>query len=127
MRFLIIEDEVTARTVLKNHLRRAVPGCELLEAENGLQGLCLLLTEKPDIVFLDIIMPVMNGWELLDVVEKAHANGQLSQRPRIIVVTKISTFPELKKLTDRMIVETVISKPITRQMVSAFRESLSWR
>lgn len=79
MRALIVDDEPVARRVLREEL-------ELLavevagEAENGESALLQILTLKPDMVFLDVQMPVMNGFELL-------SNLTGDQLPAIVMVT----------------------------------------
>ncbi len=62
---LIIDDSRTSRKILKEVLEK--PGCHTVvgEAANGEEGIALFKELKPDIVTLDITMPVMNGLEAL--------------------------------------------------------------
>lgn len=60
---LIVEDEVELRTILKNKLQQY--GFKILEAENGKTGLESALKDHPDIILLDILMPVMDGFSML--------------------------------------------------------------
>lgn len=60
---LIVDDSMTARHFLKNCL--AERDVHLLEAQNGQEALEVFAAEKPDLVFLDITMPVMDGFEAL--------------------------------------------------------------
>lgn len=62
-RILIIEDEPDIREAMAEAITQE--GYEALTAENGLVGLELALAERPDIILLDIIMPVMDGHEML--------------------------------------------------------------
>jgi two-component system, LytTR family, response regulator len=79
MRALIVDDEPIARKVLREELE--VLSVEIAgEAENGESALLQILSYKPDVVFLDIQMPVMNGFELL-----GHLNGE--HVPAIVMVT----------------------------------------
>ncbi|MFA6499404.1 MAG: response regulator [Desulfurivibrionaceae bacterium] len=59
--FLIIDDGTVARTTLKNHLIAMFTDCKISEAVNGAQGLFLFFKKKPDLVFLDMLMPIMDG------------------------------------------------------------------
>ena len=63
---VIIDDELKGRNVLRDKLQEYCPQVEILgEAENGEKGLRLIETHHPGIVFLDIEMPRMNGFEML--------------------------------------------------------------
>ena len=63
---IIIDDEQKGRNALKKKLMEYCPQVELLgEAENGGEGLTLIEKHEPAIVFLDIEMPMMNGFEML--------------------------------------------------------------
>jgi DNA-binding LytR/AlgR family response regulator len=67
---LIAEDELLLRAQLKARLAEAWPELAIVaEASNGAEALALAATQEPDIVFLDIRMPVKNG------IEVAHALG----------------------------------------------------
>lgn len=66
-RILIAEDDVVGRVTYKIHLQEQY---ELLFAKNGKEAVELYLSEKPDLVFMDIMMPVMNGLEAFDEIEK---------------------------------------------------------
>ncbi|MBK9249849.1 MAG: response regulator [Ignavibacteria bacterium] len=67
---LIVDDERVSRTVLSRFVTKKFPFCKVLEAENGLDGLQLINQESPDVVFLDLRMPIMNGVEMLEVMRK---------------------------------------------------------
>lgn len=80
MRALIVDDEPVARKVLREELE-ALGSVEIVgEAENGEIALQQISSVKPDIVFLDIEMPVMNGFELLNRISGGHL-------PAIVMVT----------------------------------------
>ena len=58
---LVVDDEYTNRAVLKAMLEHA--NFQVIEAENGAAAVDLFSLEHPDIVFMDIMMPVMDGYE----------------------------------------------------------------
>jgi len=60
-RVLIVDDEEITRMMLRRVLEEA--GYAVLEAANGLEGIELCVRERPDIVLLDVRMPVMNGFD----------------------------------------------------------------
>lgn len=68
MKVLIIDDERAIRRALKEILE--FEDCQVSEAENGKQGLDLILSNQFDLVFCDIKMPQMDGNELLDALQE---------------------------------------------------------
>jgi DNA-binding LytR/AlgR family response regulator len=80
MRALIVDDEPIARKILREELE-ALGSVEVLdEADNGKTALLKISTLKPDVVFLDIQMPIMSGFEVLDCLQGGYI-------PVVIVVT----------------------------------------
>jgi len=61
-RVLVIEDNDDARDMLKTWL--VLEGHQVLEATNGVEGLSILMTERPDVAFVDIGLPMMDGYEV---------------------------------------------------------------
>jgi DNA-binding response OmpR family regulator len=64
---LIADDDPEIRGLLKAHL--STRNCELIEAEDGAQALESLITRKPDLIVLDVMMPELNGWEVCKYVK----------------------------------------------------------
>ena len=58
---LIVDDELSNRIILKSFLKKI--GYSVVQAENGAQALDLFSAEQPDMVFMDVMMPVMDGHE----------------------------------------------------------------
>jgi two-component system LytT family response regulator len=66
---LIVDDESLARDLVKSYLRE-VADIEIIgECENGFEALNDIQQKKPDLVFLDVQMPKINGFELLEVLD----------------------------------------------------------
>jgi twitching motility two-component system response regulator PilH len=82
-RILIVDDSPTEtfafKTVLEKH------GHEVLNAENGADGVALARQEKPDLVLMDIVMPGLNGFQATRQLAKG---GETAHIPVIIVTTK---------------------------------------
>ena len=60
---LVIDDELDSRVLMHHYLGEF--GCEVLEAASGAEGLQIAKEEKPDLITLDLQMPEMDGWEVL--------------------------------------------------------------
>ncbi len=68
---LIVDDEPHIRMLIEQTLEDLEDeGVELLLAENGEQALQIITEEKPNLVFLDVMMPKMNGMEVCQKVKK---------------------------------------------------------
>jgi two-component system LytT family response regulator len=80
LRALIVDDEPVARRVLREELEQVKLVDVIGEADNGEAAFDRIQTAKPDLVFLDIEMPVMGGFELLD-----RMNGGFI--PAVVMVT----------------------------------------
>ena len=70
-KILIIDDEPLARSIVKEYLN-AYPSFEIAaECNNGYEGVKAIQQHKPDLIFLDIQMPKINGFEMLELVEES--------------------------------------------------------
>lgn len=73
---LIADDEAHIRILMEQTLEDVEDqGVELLLATNGSEALEIIQTQKPNLVFLDVMMPKMNGFEVCQIV-KQNANTQ---------------------------------------------------
>jgi len=66
----IVDDEVHIRSLLEQTLEDLEGEPEILLAVNGAEGLALIERERPQLVFLDVMMPLMNGYEVCAAVRK---------------------------------------------------------
>jgi two-component system, cell cycle response regulator DivK len=80
-RILVVEDEEDSRKILRDLLSTAA--YEMTEAENGEQALAAVAKQRPDLILMDIQMPVMDGYE---ATRRIKADPALKDVP-IIVVT----------------------------------------
>jgi len=77
---LIIDDGKTIRMQVRDMLPKT--SFEVLEAQDGLEGLNLIRKERPNLILLDFFMPKMNGWEVL---EKMQAYPELQKIPLVVM------------------------------------------
>lgn len=66
---IIIDDEKLARELIRNYLSEHTSVELLAECSDGFQGLKTIQELKPDLVFLDVQMPKLNGFEMLELIE----------------------------------------------------------
>ena len=70
-KILIVDDEAHIRMLIEQTLEELEDeGVEFLTADNGVSALELIQAEKPDLVFLDVMMPKMNGMDVCRKVKK---------------------------------------------------------
>lgn len=74
-KILIVDDEVHIRMLLEQTLEELEEDhdVEILSATNGEEGLRMIREEKPDVVFLDIMMPKLNGYEVCQRIKEDSA------------------------------------------------------
>ncbi|HKH62639.1 MAG TPA: LytTR family transcriptional regulator DNA-binding domain-containing protein [Flavitalea sp.] len=70
MRTVIIDDEPLARSIIREYLH-SYPQIEIVEECNdGFEGIKAIIQHQPDLIFLDVQMPKINGFEMLELVEQ---------------------------------------------------------
>lgn len=80
---IIIEDEELGRELIKNYLKDRDDVQILTECSNGFEGIKAIQELKPDLVFLDIQMPKLNGFEMLEI---------LDEKPEIVFTTAYNQY-----------------------------------
>jgi len=83
LRTIIVEDEELARKLMKSFLKESDKIEIIAECENGFEGVKMINELKPDLVFLDIQMPKITGFEMLELLE---------HKPQIIFATAYDQF-----------------------------------
>ena len=84
MRILIVDDEPDIRRIAGLALRK-LGGHDLLEAENGMEALELAADQRPDVILLDVMMPLMDGPTTLAALKQ---NPATSAIPVIFLTAK---------------------------------------
>ncbi len=82
-RVLVIDDEPDVRWLLRVSLERV--GHEVLLAEDGLRGVAMAQRQKPDAIVLDLMMPVMDGYGVLDALGR---DQRTSHVPVLVLTAK---------------------------------------
>ena len=93
-RILVVEDQEDNRRILRDLLGSA--GYELTEAENGEEALAALAKQQPDLILMDIQLPIMDGYE---ATRRIRTNPDLKSVPIIAVTSHALAGDEEKALT----------------------------
>ena len=84
-KILVVDDEPEIRVLTRMMLEKAC--YEVVEAENGEEGLRILEKAKPDLILLDVALPGLNGWK---VCERIKADNKLRQIPVVMFTVMVS-------------------------------------
>ena len=117
-RVLIVDDETDVVEFIGRTLQSE--GFDVISAYDGIGALDLVDSEKPDVIVLDIMMPMMSGYE---VCEQLKANPQTQDIP-IICVSSAHT-PDARALSLRVGASTLVVKPFRpAELVAQIRRYL---
>ncbi|MEI8337663.1 MAG: response regulator [bacterium] len=92
---LVVEDEDVLRETLKDNLLNE--GFNVLQAKDGVEGLLTAISEHPDLILLDILMPRMDG---LTMMQKLRVQDEYGKKVPIILLTVLS--PDEEKVMKRV-------------------------
>ncbi len=107
--FLVVEDSPTMRQLITFALKR-IPGSKVVEANDGIDALKKLSTNKIDLILTDINMPIMDGLKLVSMVRNDPAYKAI---PIIIITTEGAE--EDRKRGLALGADAYIAKPIQTQ------------
>ncbi len=108
---LVVDDDVVIRNMLMKSLQKQ--GFNAIEAPNGMQGIELFRQHRPDMVLLDVLMPVMNGFETCQVLRELDPERTVP----IIMLTGLDDVVSVDKAFDAGATD-FITKPINWSLFS---------
>ena len=107
LRVMVIDDSKTIRKTAETLLRQY--GCEVVTAGDGFESLALIVETRPHIIFVDIMMPRLDGYQTCALIKH---NRDFSQIPVIMLSSKDSIFDRAR---GRIVgSEEYLTKPFTR-------------
>ncbi len=109
IRVMIVDDEKEILEITKRMLEKE--GIHVITANNGKEALEILKKEKPDYIFLDIMMPEMDGWEVLRRIKQ---DPNLKDIPVAMLTVKPITESMEREEFDKYIVDYV-TKPFSKR------------
>jgi len=119
-RLLVVDDDPYICDILKTHFEKE--GCEVFTANDGVAGVAAFKANSPDIVLLDIMMPKMDGQQVLAEIRKE------SGKPVIMVTAKGEVFDKVLGLemgADDFVVKPFDMKELSARVRAVLRRSQS--
>ena len=118
LKVLVIDDSKTIRRTAETLLKKV--GCNVVTAENGFEALPIISTNHPDIIFIDIMMPRLDGYQTCSLIKN---NAQFKNTPVIMLSSKDGLFDRAK---GRVVgAEQYLTKPFARDdLLNAIRTHL---
>jgi len=110
MKIMLIDDQAIANLILTKLIKAKRPEVEITEYTRATDALDALSTEEPDLIFLDINMPQMNGWDFL---EKMPADNQAS----VAMLTSSTSQQDALKANEYPQVSNYFIKPLGMETV----------
>ena len=118
LKVMVIDDSITIRRTAETLLKKA--GCDVLTADNGFEALPVISAHHPDILFIDIMMPRLDGYQTCALVKN---NPKFRDIPVVMLSSKDGLFDRAK---GRVVgAEQYLTKPFTREdLLGAIRTHL---
>ena len=105
---LIVDDDPKICKLVRAILE--APGYTIIEATNGRKGVDLAKARKPDLILMDILMPVMDGYAACHIIK----TNSLTRKIPVVMLTAVDT--ELSSdVTEKMGADGYVTKPFTRE------------
>lgn len=119
IRAVICDDELATQRIISYYIKaEGLPITIVGTASDGESALALIQKEKPDLAFLDIQMPIKNGFEVIRSLPDTHT--------KILIITGYGTFDNAQNAL-RLGASDIIAKPIDlEQLRDAITRSIGW-
>ncbi|WP_457667431.1 twitching motility response regulator PilG [Thiolapillus sp.] len=119
LKIMVIDDSKTIRRTAENLLKKA--GCEVVTATDGFEALSLVADHHPDLIFVDIMMPRLDGYQTCALIKN---NKAYSDTPVIMLSSKDGLFDRAKgRLAGS---DQYLTKPFSRdELLDAIRRHIS--
>lgn len=121
VKVMVIDDSKTIRRTAETLLRKE--GCEVVTATDGFEALAKISDQHPQIIFVDIMMPRLDGYQTCALIKN---NQMFKSTPVIMLSSKDGLFD---KARGRIVgSEQYLTKPFTREeLLGAIRRHVDWK
>ena len=108
LKVMVIDDSKTIRRTAESLLKKA--GCSVITASDGFEALAKITEYKPDIIFVDILMPRLDGYQTCALIKN---NSVFKSTPVVMLSSKDSIFDRAR---GRIVgSEQYLTKPFTKE------------
>ncbi|MBA3581205.1 MAG: twitching motility response regulator PilG [Gammaproteobacteria bacterium] len=116
LKVMVIDDSKTIRRTAESLLKKV--GCEVITASDGFEALAKISEHKPDIIFVDIMMPRLDGYQTCALIKN---NSMFKSTPVVMLSSKDSIFDRAR---GRIVgSEKYLTKPFTKEdLLGAIKE-----
>ncbi len=111
-RILLVDDDPIFLTLAELAIKKERSNVEIFKAFNGEEAIEFLSKEDVDTIFLDLNMPVMNGWEFLDEFA-----GTESSSNKIFILTSSIDPSDRKRAEENPLVSSMLEKPLNKEKI----------
>jgi len=113
---MVVDDSKTIRKTADTLLKKA--GCQVITAEDGFDALSKIVDHKPDIIFVDIMMPRLDGYQACALIKN---NKEFKSTPVVMLSSKDGLFDKAK---GRIVgSDQYLTKPFSKdELLGAIRE-----
>ncbi len=116
LKVMVIDDSKTIRRTAESLLKKE--GCEVITAMDGFEALAMIADNHPDLIFVDIMMPRLDGYQTCALIKN---NDEFKSTPVIMLTSKDGLFDRAR---GRIVgSEQYLTKPFTKdELLSAIRQ-----
>lgn len=111
-KILIVDDEESIAEALSSYLKNE--NFDIITAKNGKEGLDKALSEHPDLILLDVVMPIMNGIDMLKELRK----DKWGKTVKIILLTMLDDLQKMREAVEGNISDYLIKSDWKMEDVS---------
>ena len=112
LRILVVDDSATIRRSAESMLTKA--GYDVVTAENGFEALSKVAQHNPDLIFVDIMMPRLDGYQTCAIIKN---NSQYRSTPVVMLTSKDGLFDQAR---GRVVgSDLYLTKPFTKEELLA--------
>jgi twitching motility two-component system response regulator PilG len=119
IKVMVIDDSKTIRRTAETLLKKA--GCDVVTAIDGFEALAKITDQNPDVIFIDIMMPRLDGYQTCALIKK---NNNYKNTPVILLTSKDGLFDRAR---GRIVgSDRYLTKPFTKdELLGAIKEHLA--
>lgn len=120
-KILVVEDNIDNRRILVYRLKR-IGDFEIIEADNGRDAIAAVEREIPDLIFMDLKMPIMDGWEATKQIRLTEVGRRI---PIIALTAQAMAGDEQKALAagcDDYVAKPIVDPSVVKQKMERLLE-----